>query len=404
MAKLSLGVDFRGDWDDVLDNLSMSITGSTATAVDFAVVAVDDDARSANNGTLHLIGTGFTSTTELTTGVINSLSVTNSSGVELFSITDLNLSYSQFNELSFSHTFDTLMDDDYINTPVDGFTVVDGDANDDGEDDDDLDDDVLKDSGEDDYMDGGAGDDILNGGKGDDFLVAGAGRDNIKGGVGDDDVFGGDGNDIENGGDGNDSMSGGAGDDIEHGGRGDDDIFGGAGNDKLNGNSGNDYEDGGDGDDTITGGVGDDILSGSAGADVIRGDVGVDHLLGGSGDDILMGGVGNDVLNGGLGTDKLYGQVGDDTFVFDSLESQPGVVDYVYGFKTSHDHINIVASAFGGVSSATVTDYVTIVADSTNSKLGHLYYDADGVNGAGVAVELAVIQGKINIEQDVSIV
>ncbi len=135
------------------------------------------------------------------------------------------------------------------------------------------------------------------------------------------------------------------------------------------------------------------------GNDKVIGGSGNDHLFGGAGNDILRGGAGDDYLNGGAGNDQLNGGAGHDTFV---LNAKWGV-DKINGFSVADDTIGIDHLVFSSLSTVTADNFVigTAAADANdylvyNSSNGHLSYDVDG-NGAGAAIEIAVIGAHLNM-------
>lgn len=219
-----------------------------------------------------------------------------------------------------------------------------------------------------DRMNAGNGNDSLYGDDGDDWLSGANGRDTILGGLGADTLFGGGGNDELDGEDGNDLLKGSGGNDSLNGGLGDDKLSGDGGNDLLFGDDGNDQLIGSGGNDSLNGGIGDDVLRG----------------LGGS-----------DVLDGGLGSDDLYGGGGRDTFMIDSDDA----VDTIHGFQSGLDTIVIDSGVYGA---PTGTGNLSFSKDGNG--VGHLYYDADGTENPGVAVEVVGIQGgTVNLATDVTI-
>ena len=191
-------------------------------------------------------------------------------GSTTFSLTDLNVSASQF-----YHWVQTL---DNVTAKT---TVLGGN-------------DSLTGTPFDDYLEGFNGHDVLNGGAGADTLIGGEGNDHlygqsVNGGPDDaDSLSGGNGSDYLQGNAGNDTLDGGAGSDRMNGGAGNDLIMGGAGNDTANGNLGDDTIQGGDGDDSLRGGQGDDVIDGGAGDDRINGDAGDNTITGGAGHDVFQ--------------------------------------------------------------------------------------------------------------------
>lgn len=275
-----------------------------------------------------------------------------------------------------------------------------------------------------DTLDGGTGNDALTGGDGSDSLDGGIGNDNLNGGARWDTLIGGAGNDILDGGSENDAMYGGVGDDtyvVDHVGdrvyenfnEGTDtvkalisysltadievlnligtDNIGGTGNglhNAINGNSGNNGLNGGLGNDSLYGWDGDDSLAGGADHD---------RLSGGNGADTLIGGSGNDVLGGGADADD---------FVFSGTadNGHDHVVDFVHGVDrlvfTGADYGFAAGQVLGAadftVGAAAVGSSAQFIWDVATR---HLWFDADG-DGAGAAVELALISGSAAVTKD----
>ena len=260
--------------------------------------------------------------------------------------------------------------------------------------------------------------DVISGLAGNDVLIGLGGNDNLFGGAGRDVLFGGRGNDLLNGGLGADVMLGGLGDDtyvvntaadfvFEDSDEGVDTVRSsisytlgdnlnnltltgvlnrnGVGNDlgnEINGNAGNNILFGLGGGDTINGG---------AGRDVIVGGIGNDVLNGGLGNDSISGGPGNDAINGGRGQDFLTGGAGNNSFVFDAplgLANRDVVLD----FEVANDTFLIDNSVFVGLAAGPLAAAAfrigAVAADATdriiyNSGTGNLFFDVDGVGGAG---------------------
>ena len=152
-----------------------------------------------------------------------------------------------------------------------------------------------------------AGSDVLTGGNAADYLLAGAGVDTM---------FGNDGADTDDGQAGDGLIVGGAGADLMVGGFGFDRLFGGLANDTLVGRDDADTLSGQEGDDhlfeeagngLLDGGDGNDVLVAGPGVDLLIGGAGNDHLYGDADADFIYGGDGTDVLNGGLGADYMHG-------------------------------------------------------------------------------------------------
>ena len=207
----------------------------------------------------------------------------------------------------------------------------------------------------------------------------------INGGGGNDIIYTSAGNDIVYGGSGSDIISTGNDNDQLFGGSGNDKLFAGAGNDKLDGGSGNDVLDGGSGNDQLFGGTGNDSLNGSYGHDFIDGQSGNDILTGGQGyDDFVVR------LNNGVDTITDFTRGQDQLFLDYSMVTQFGQLSGTTGWDIEAHLVNtrsdIGISTGGGLN----TNGPELIYDQT---LQTLYYDADGMEGAGAAVELAHLPG-----------
>jgi Ca2+-binding RTX toxin-like protein len=273
-------------------------------------------------------------------------------------------------------------------------------------------DDVINGLGGNDRIFAGAGNDTVDAGDGDDRVLGEDGEDTILGGDGNDIIWSGAGNDVLDGGDGDDQLVGEAGDDTINGGAGNDRIRGQAGEDTIDGGTGNDYVQGGDGDDIADGGDGNDLLAGDAGNDTLSGDAGNDMVNGGSGNDTLLGGAGNDRLNGDGGQDRLVGGAGldflnggadADTF---ALTHKQADRDWISGFVSGEDKLEIDAALFGGGLAGAALDPSRLVVGSTPTATqpgvgtflydtddGRLRWDADGSLGSGWAPVIATLTG-----------
>lgn len=267
----------------------------------------------------------------------------------------------------------------YASTPTNGNDVIVGDANDN----------IINALDGNDRVSGLAGNDQLFGGDGNDILEGGEGADSLNGGAGTDtasyensasavvvslsnnsgtggdasgDTFAG----IENlmGSVNADVLTGTAGANVLSGLAGADTLNGFGGNDVLRGGAGADILNGGDGTDradysqssaavmvdlsrtTQQGGdaQGDQLTSvesttGSAFADELKGDDLNNRLQGGGGDDRLEGGLGRDTLTGGTGND---------TFVYDIMDGEDTITDFL-----STDILNLTGF-FAGTTNADV--------------------------------------------------
>ena len=228
-------------------------------------------------------------------------------GSTTFSLTDLNVSASQF-----YHWVQTL---DNVTAKT---TVLGGN-------------DSLTGTPFDDYLEGFNGHDVLNGGAGADTLIGGEGNDHLYG------------QSVNGGQDGADSLSGGNGSDYLQGNAGNDTLDGGAGSDRMNGGSGNDLIMGGIGNDTANGNLGDDTIQGGDGNDVLRGGQGNDSISGGAGNDVISGDLGDDTINGEAGDDTLTGGAGADVFQFehDLVFGYYGHADVITDYESGVDHLSI---------------------------------------------------------------
>ena len=260
--------------------------------------------------------------------------------------------------------------------------------------------------------------DIINGRAGNDVLIGLGGNDDLFGGLGRDVLIGGRGNDLLNGGLGADVMLGGLGDDtyvvnqvgdlvFEDENEGVDTVRSsisytlgdnlnnltltgaanrtGVGNDlgnEINGNAGNNI---------LFGLGGNDLINGGAGRDTIIGGTGNDVLNGGLGNDSISGGPGNDLINGGRGQDFLTGGAGNNSFVFDAPLGAANR-DVVLDFSVADDTFLIDNAVFVGLAvgplAAAAFRIGAVAADATdriiyNSGTGNLFFDVDGVGGAG---------------------
>jgi Ca2+-binding RTX toxin-like protein len=161
----------------------------------------------------------------------------------------------------------------------------------------------------------------------------------------------------------NDQVYGGSGDDLLVGGRGADVIDGGADNDTVsyansdgriiltlvNGAGTATGSGHGAGDtitnvENITGSAFNDIITGDANANTILGGAGNDTLNGDGGADIINGQGGLDRINGGAGFDTLSGGADLDTFVYNIAALWDA--DYILGFNTNLDKIDLVGAGF----------------------------------------------------------
>jgi Ca2+-binding RTX toxin-like protein len=252
---------------------------------------------------------------------------------------------------------------------------------------------------------GTADDDHLPGLGGDDRLLGRAGNDRLDGGAGNDRANGEDGDDRLIGGSGNDLLIGGLGEDRLNGGRGNDHLSGGDGADRLDCGPGNDRANGGSGNDLLLGGSGNDGLNGSTGDDGLLGGFGRDSLQGGDGDDRLRGGFGDDRLNGGADADTLVGNLGFDKFVFSTALGTENV-DTIRDFNVFADTILLDNVVFTGLSAGNLSDAAFHIGTAAtansdriiyNSNTGALYFDPDGVGGAGQTQFATLLRSPNNV-------
>ena len=136
---------------------------------------------------------------------------------------------------------------------------------------------------------------------------------------------------------------------------------------------------------------GDDAISGGDGADNINGGAGNDALSGGTGKDALVGGTGNDTINGGPGADTISTGSGSDQVVFNSGFGAPNI-DKISDFSPAADTILLETAIFAGVGIGVLAAGAFHIGPSAaeaddriiyNDQTGRLYFDSDGVGGAG---------------------
>jgi Ca2+-binding RTX toxin-like protein len=120
---------------------------------------------------------------------------------------------------------------------------------------------------------------------------------------------------------------------------------------------------------------------------------GSDNLMtGGTGANVLEGKGGNDTLDGGEGSDTLSGGAGADHFVFSAALDRAGV-DLIKDFKPVEDTIALSRAVFdpGGEPGTLSASAFTVGTGATDaldrivydSRTGDLFYDPDGIGGAG---------------------
>ncbi|MDO6481754.1 FG-GAP-like repeat-containing protein [Shimia thalassica] len=247
-----------------------------------------------------------------------------------------------------------------------------------------------------------------------------SGFERVRGSVHDDTLIGNDENNRLIGSDGADTIEGGLGNDEIRGGAGADSLAGGGGIDRVQyygsqsgvtvdlnvDETGFQSASGGD----ATG----DILEGFEGAvgsvhaDTLIGNAANNRLVGGGGSDTIDGGLGKDVIYGGDGYDNLTGGGGSDTFIFDTSLGD-GNVDHVIDFNTSGDDrfklddADFIGMNTGDLQSTAFRANATGLAEAEedriiyNTATGQLYFDADGLGGAGV-IEFAILEGTPTID------
>jgi Ca2+-binding RTX toxin-like protein len=233
-------------------------------------------------------------------------------------------------------------------------------------------------------------------------------------------------------------------------------ITGRGGNDSLLGNGGNDHLLGGEGNHRLLGGAGDDRMEGGLGDDnyyvdeagdmvvelagqgadrvlatisykltanvetLVLGGTAIDGagnglanrvlgneldntLKGLGGDDTLYGNAGDDLLVGGSGNNRLFGGDGADQFRFDAPVGE-GNLSRILDFVTGEDRIELDQTVFTALSGpgaledeafgtgrAAASAAQHVLYDEVS---GDLFYDADGVGGAG-AVHIGRLAGGV---------
>lgn len=243
------------------------------------------------------------------------------------------------------------------------------------------------------------GSDTLN-----DVLIAGSGHDTLDGKQGNDTLIGNDGNDTLEGGLGSDRLEGGNGNDryrvdsvndvvVEAANGGIDEVMS-----VVDMNLGANLENltlAGTAR-TATGNTLNNVLTGNASRNVLVGDLGNDTLVGNGNRDTLNGGRGNDRLMGGQGVDRLTGGLGRDTFMLTSARF--GDRDLIADFNAPADTMTVSRSVVGRSIQgnrirANQLVFGTRAGDRDdrfiyNQRTGALFFDRDGLGGAG-QVQLA---------------
>lgn len=249
-----------------------------------------------------------------------------------------------------------------------------------------------------------------------------------------------------------DHLTGNSSNNILLGMKGSDHLEGGAGNDTLDGGSGEDYVSflnkmsgvtfvlpaGGNGvvdlglfglgtdtlvsieniegsnfSDNLTANDSGTNILGAGGGDTLTGGAGIDQLEGGAGTDTLNGGGDTDFLFGNEDADTLTGGDGADYFWFASpLAGETG--DTVTDFVTGVDHVNVLASLFGGGLSGNgflngnpITANQLVNGNTPNQAFGQflmhangeLWWDDDGT-GDNAAVLICTLSGVSTLVPD----
>ena len=270
-----------------------------------------------------------------------------------------------------------------------------------------------------DVIDSGSGRNIVSGGKGNDSILSGFGNDKLDGGDGNDTIVSGNGRDSILGGVGNDSIVAGIGADTIDGGKGDDVIVSNGANSKLSGGDDNDLISLVSIDnsvissfDTLNGGAGNDTLT-------VTGFSGKHNLIGGAGNDTLThsdlngsatldGGAGSDILISKNSSDVLIGGADSDIFnlsdvlgvgVFNKTNLQ--IIDFKSGidklvFTDSLTPVALDTSHFFTAVTSTFTFTTSEPSYAYNTKMGALFYDADG-SEFGEQVQIALIANKAQL-------
>ena len=227
-------------------------------------------------------------------------------------------------------------------------------------------------------------------------IAAGAVIENASGGRGDDRITGNTAANRLAGGGGADTVNGGAGNDTLIGSAGRDSLIGGSGNDVFVIDNTNDRADGGAGMDTVQSAVSFNLDANESVRLVERLTLTGTGNINGTGnalDNVLTGNGGNNVLDGGLGNDTLIGGAGNDAFVFDTALGG-GNVDRITDFNVVDDRIRLDDAIFAGLATGVLAASafaanLTGKAGTASERIiyetdtGRLFYDSDGVGGAG---------------------
>ena len=123
-----------------------------------------------------------------------------------------------------------------------------------------------------------------------------------------------------------------------------------------------------------------------------------------SGKDRVKGGTGNDSIDGGDGRDILTGGAGEDVFLFSASDTVTTGYDrdQITDFKAVDDKLVFDTDVFQGLADEDYYDpdtgdflFSAAAADGVLTYVrGVVYYDADGVAGAGDAVVIVKLAGK----------
>lgn len=162
--------------------------------------------------------------------------------------------------------------------------------------------------------------------------------------------------------------------------------------------------------DSVTGGVngdtllgldGNDALLGGGGNDSISGDRGRDTVDGGTGDDTLIGWYGGDVMTGGAGADWFgfvnFSGLADADRITDFTVGQDAIILQRYYFGAVTGSPAVTAAEFvQGIQALDADDHILY-----DRPTGRLWYDADGVGGAGPQLVVTLTAGTALTNADV---
>jgi Ca2+-binding RTX toxin-like protein len=246
-----------------------------------------------------------------------------------------------------------------------------------------------------DTLAGLGGNDGIDGDDGNDFLNGGAGADTMRGGKGNDSMV------VDNNGDvvveaanqGTDRVVSSINFSLSLAGRANIENLTLTGSAAIigSGNALNNHISGNSIANVLLGVGGNDAIAGGNGADNINGGAGNDALNGGTGKDALIGGTGNDTINGGPDADTISTGSGSDRIVFNSGFGAPNI-DKIFDFSPAADTILLETAIFAGVGIGVLAAGAFHIGPSAadaddriiyNDQTGRLYFDSDGVGGAG---------------------